>query len=534
VLNLSAIIVLTEWTSAMRDGILIGIDAGTSVIKAVAFTETGEQISVAAVPNRYSTSPDGGAEQDMGGTWADVCSTLRQLGQQVPDLATRIIALSVTAQGDGLWMIDKDGEPVGPATIWLDNRAGSIIESYVQSAHYPAHYERTGTGLTVVQMSGKLAWMQKHHPGRTARATHAFHCKDWIYFKLTGDRVTDPSEANFTFGNYRTKNYQPDILDHLGVGALKRLLTPTVEGTTDQGFLTNTAAEATGLRSGTPVCLGYIDIVASGLGGGLYDRTGRSGCTIVGSTAMHQRLRVSADEVQLNDERSGFTCIFPSPGMVAQMQSTMAATLNIDWLLDVAIGILRDQGLERSRTDLLKGLDEKVMAREPGKLLYHPYISRIGERGPFMDVAARASFNGLDVTANYDDMMRSVFEGLALAARDCYAVMGPIPEEIRITGGAARSTALRLIMASTLNAQVRSVSREEAGAAGAAMMAAVQQKVFPDMATCAAAWIDPHLGSALEPDSSLTAHYDQLFPYFVTARKAIQPVWRGLGRQQAS
>jgi erythritol kinase (D-erythritol 1-phosphate-forming) len=513
----------------MAADIIIGIDAGTSVIKSVAFSAAGEQLAVAAVPNKHSTAADGAAEQDMHVTWVSVVATLQDLAQQIPDLAARVIALAVTAQGDGLWLIDKDGEPVGPASIWLDNRAGSIVEDYVASAHYPAHYERTGTGLSVVQMSGKLAWMQRHQPERITRATQALHCKDWIYFKLTGDRVTDPSEANFTFGNFRTQEYQPDILDQLGIGDLKRLLPPMVDGTKECATLSPAAANATGLKPGTPVCLGAIDIVASGLGGGLFDPTGQSGCTIMGSTGMHQSLRTTASDVQLNAERSGFTCIFPVPGMLAQMQSNMAATLNIDWLLDVALGILKDQGLDRSRADLIKGLDDKIMAHEPGKLVYHPYISRIGERGPFMDVAARASFNGLDVTADYYDMMRAVFEGLALAARDCYAVMGPIPKEIRITGGAARSRALRLILASALNAQVRSVSREEAGAAGAAMMAAVQQKIYPDMAACAAAWIDPHLGRAVDPDAALVNRYDQLFPHYVATRKAIRPIWRGLG-----
>lgn len=86
------------------------------------------------------------------------------------DAGTSVI--SVTVQGDGMWHIDKAGEPVGPATIWLYSRAASIVEGYVASKHYPAHYERTGTGLTVVQMSGKLAWMKRHRPELPARATH--------------------------------------------------------------------------------------------------------------------------------------------------------------------------------------------------------------------------------------------------------------------------------------------------------------------------------------------------------------------------
>lgn len=512
----------------MKDGIIIGIDAGTSVLKSVAFTADGKQLAVAAIPNDYVISPDGGVEQDMARTWADAATTLRQLGEKIPDLASRVIAISVTAQGDGMWLIDKQGEPVGPATIWLDNRAASIVEDYVSSTNHAAHYERTGTGMTVVQMSGKLAWMQRHKPEVLAKATHAFHCKDWIYFKLTGDRVTDPSEANCTFGNYKTNSYQPDILDHLGARNTKQLLTPVVDGTRDCGRLTEAAAKVTNLKVGTPICLGFVDYVCTGLGGGLFDPTGETGCTIVGSTGMHMRLRPDVNSAHLNVEKSGFTVTFPAPGMVAQMQSNMAATLNIDWLLDVAIGILADNGLSKSRADLLKGLDEKVLAREPAKLLYHPYISWAGERSPFMDTAARAMFNGLDTTADYYDMMRSVFEGLAFAARDCYAVMGPIPKEIRVTGGAARSKALRLILASVLNAEIRTVSREEAGAAGTAMIAAVQQKLFPDMAACAKAWVDPYLGSSTKPDAELASRYEKVFPHYVEARKVMRPIWRGL------
>jgi erythritol kinase (D-erythritol 1-phosphate-forming) len=514
----------------MKTDILIGIDAGTSVMKSVAFSADGQQLAVAAIPNHYVTLPDGSVEQDMLRTWADAAATLRELSDKIPDLASRLIAISVTAQGDGMWLVDKEGEPVGPATIWLDSRAASIVEDYVKTEDYADHYARTGTGLTVVQMSGKLAWTQRHRPAMLSRATHAFHCKDWIYFKLTGQRCTDPSEANFTFGNYKTREYQPDILDHLNVSQAKSLLPPIVDGTLQAGTLSAAAAKAAGLKAGTPVCLGYIDIVCTGLGGGLYDTTGQSGCTIVGSTGAHMVLRPDADTVQLNAEKSGFTIAFPVPGMVSQMQSNLAATLNIDWLLDVARGVLSDVGIEKSRGDLLKGMDNKLLAREPGKLLYHPYISRAGERGPFMETAARAMFNGLDTTADYFDMMRAVFEGLAFASRDCYAVMGPIPKEIRLTGGAARARSLRLILASVLNADVRSVSREECGAAGAAMIAAVQQKLFPDMTACANSWVNPHLGTAMKPDASLVSRYEKVFPHYVEARKAMVPIWRGFSQ----
>ncbi len=510
----------------MKDGVIIGIDAGTSVIKSVAFSVDGTQLAAASIPNIYTTLPDGGAEQDMARTWADTAATLRQLSDQVPNLATRVIALAVTGQGDGMWLIDKQGEPVAPAWLWLDARAAGIVEEFTNSPHYDDHYRRTGTGVNVCQMSVQLAWMNRHRPEVLAKATDAFHCQDWIYFNLTGDRRTDPSQANFTFGNYKSREYQTDILDQLGASAARRLVTPSVDGTVDCGHLTEAVARDTGLKAGTPVCLGFVDVLCTGLGGGLFDPSGLSGCTIVGSTGMHMRLQPDVSQVKLNTERSGYTMAFPAPGMVAQIQSNMASTLNIDWLLDLARNLLREHGVECSRADVLKGLDEKVLARGPAKLLYHPYISKAGERGPFMEPAARAMFNGLDTTADYYDMMRAVFEGLAFAARDCYAAMGDIPNEVRITGGAARSKALRVILASALNAKVRSVTREEAGAAGTAMIAAVQQKLFRDMTDCAHTWVEPHFGSTTEAEPDLVQTYEVAFPIYVEARKAMRPVWR--------
>lgn len=512
----------------MKNGVLIGVDAGTSVIKSVAFTVTGEQIAAAAVPNHYQTFPDGGAEQDMARTWADTALTLKQLAEKIPDLASRLVAISVTGQGDGMWLIDKAGKPVAPAWLWLDARAAAITESFAAGPHYPAHYRRTGTGVNACQMSMQLVWMTRNRPDLLARATTAFHCKDWLYFKLTGDRRTDPSEANFTFGQYESRRYAPDVLDVLGASDAKSLLPEMVEGTQIAGGLTSEAAALTGLKAGTPVTLGYVDVLCTGLGGGLYDPKGETGCTIVGSTGMHMKIAPSARHVKLNEELSGYTMCFPVPGMYAQIQSNMASTLNIDWLLDLGRDVLTSQGLERSRGDLLKGLDERIFQAKPAMAMYHPYISQAGERGPIMEPAARAMFTGLELGMGFAEMMRAVFEGLCFASRDCYSAMGDIPQEIRVTGGAARSKALRVILASVLNARIRAVQREEAGAAGAAMIAAVQQKLYPDMDACAAEWVTPLLGDSTQPEPSLIRLYDGAFGIYKETRERMRPVWRSM------
>ncbi len=509
----------------MKDDVIIGIDAGTSVIKAVAFSVDGTQLAKAAVPNTYVTRPDGGVEQDMARTWADTVLALKTLAEKVPNLRQRAIALAVTGQGDGTWLINEDGEPVAPAWLWLDARAANVAQDYTRKPEYAAHYSRTGTGINACQQSVQLALMYKTDPGIFSASVSAHHCKDWLYFKLTGVRATDPSEANFTFGDYTSRQYEPIVLSDLGAAELDRVLPDTIDGVQTAHTLSPAAAVTTGLLQGMPVCLGYVDVICSGLGGGLFDLSGKSGCTIVGSTGMHMRLR-HQDDVKLNSEMSGYTMCVPHHQHVAQIQSNMASTLNIDWLLSFALGILKDQGVFKKPADLLDGLDDKLLNEPAARVIFHPYISHAGERGPFLDANARASLIGLETGVEFATIMRSIFEGICMAARDCYDAMGGAPAEVRMTGGAARSKALRLMMASALNADVRAVSREETGASGAVMIAAVQQKLYPDLKAVASDWIDSSLGQATHPDGAMVKTYNNLFPVYRDLRLKLSETWR--------
>jgi erythritol kinase (D-erythritol 1-phosphate-forming) len=512
----------------MSRDLLIGIDAGTSVIKAVAFTLQGDQVAIASRPNSYATPGPGQVEQDMVRTWADAAATLRELGERVPQLASRAAALAVTAQGDGTWLIDRDGEPVGGGLLWLDSRAAEIVASYMGTPAYADHYAKTGSGLNACMASGQLAWMKRHQPERIARAATAFHCKDWLYYKLTGDRVTDPAEASFTFGNFRTRSYEPSILEGMGIADCERLLPPILEGTKEAGSLSAAAASATGLPQGLPIVLAYLDVVCTALGGGIYDRSGSVGVSVFGSTGMHMRFVPTVEDVRLNEDRTGYTMCFPSPGASTSMQSNLAATLNIDWLIDMAVEAAGLAGAKTDRSALIPHLSDLVLSATPGSAIYHPYIFEAGERGPFLDTNARAQFVGLSTRTRFGGLMRAVYEGLAFAARDCYLATGSIPTEVRLGGGAARSRAIRVILASTLGADVRTVRREETGAAGAVMMAAVNLGLYPDLATCAEAWVTPSLGEATPPDPALTPLYADLFEVYRSIREAMPPSWARL------
>jgi erythritol kinase (D-erythritol 1-phosphate-forming) len=506
--------------------ILIGIDAGTSVIKAVAFDLGGRQLAVASTPNRYTTRPDGAAFQDMAQTWDDCAATLRALGEKVANLAARTLAVAVTAQGDGTWLVGAGNEPVTDGWIWLDARAVNTVKRLRGTDADIARFHHTGSGLNVCQMGSQIAHMLATTPEVVHAAEVALHPKDWLFLNLTAVRATDPSEACFTFGDFRTRSYSDTAIGALGLEAQRHLLPPILDGSRSTHPLTDAAARQTGLRAGTPVSLGYVDVVCTALGAGIVTDA-PAACTIIGSTGMHMRAQMAADAV-LNTELTGYVMCLPLPGMIAMLQSNMAATLNIDWALALAGDLAASFGAPQDRATLIARIDGWMAESTPGALLYHPYISEAGERGPFVNAAARASLIGLSSRHGFPDIMRAVIEGLGLSARDCYTAMGDMPTELRLTGGAARSSALRRVLGAAIGAPTRVSSREEAGAAGAAMMAAVANGVYPDMAACIADWVTPALGPAEPADPDLTTLYARRYPAYRMARLALEPVWDGL------
>ena len=513
--------------------LVIGIDSGTSVVKAVAFDLAGRQLASAAILNRFTTGADGSACQPLMQTWADCVAALRGLGEKVERLAQRTAALAVTAQGDGTWLVGADDRPVADAWLWLDARAAPAVRRLGAGPLERARFEATGTGLNTCQQGAQMAQMALTAPELLDRAEVALHCKDWLYLNLTGVRATDPSEASFTFGNFRTRRYDATVIEALGLAAHRRLLPEIVEGTAVTHPLSAAAAQATGLLAGTPVCLGYVDMVMTALGAGIRTGADRAACSIIGSTGVHMQAR-HVTEVQLNAEGTGYVMALPVPDLVAQAQTNMAAALNLDWALRLAADLMAETGHEIAFSDLVARIEPWLRAARPGSLLYHPYISEAGERGPFVNAHARAGFIGLTSGHRFPDLLRAVVEGLGLAARDCYAAMGELPGELRLTGGAARSRALRGVLAAAVQAPVRVSEREEAGAAGAAMMAAVAIGAYPAMDDCIAQWVTPLLGAAEPPDPALIGLYDRLFPAYVQAHRALAPVWDALAERPAS
>ena len=166
------------------------------MVKAVAFNATGQVLTAVSRPNLFSSGNGGAVEQNMERTWEDTCAVLRGLSARLN--GAEVAALAITGQGDGTWLIDRENVPVAPAILWLDARTGQLVEDLRNSGAARKAFAFTGTGLAACQQPAQLLWLDRNHPEVLERAVTAFHCKDWLYLKLTGERATDPSEASFS------------------------------------------------------------------------------------------------------------------------------------------------------------------------------------------------------------------------------------------------------------------------------------------------------------------------------------------------
>ena len=227
----------------MAKDIIIGIDAGTTILKAVAFTLNGKEVATSSIKNIYNTSVNGNATQPLNTTWKNCTNIILDIKKKIQNLKNRLALISITGQGDGTWLIDEKGNHVCDAWLWLDSRSSEIVKKLSNLTSENDRFNSTGTALFAGQQSCQLSYIEKYNPEILDKSTTAFHCKDWLYYKLTNIRATDPSEACFTFGNFRTKKYDKSVINDLGLSKRTYLLPDIIDGSKTTHPLDNEAAD---------------------------------------------------------------------------------------------------------------------------------------------------------------------------------------------------------------------------------------------------------------------------------------------------
>ena len=495
--------------------VLIGLDAGTSTVTAVAFAPDGREIALSTGAKAVHQVADGGVEQDPGEAWQAAAAVLRDLAGKVPNLAARTAAVAITGPDGGAWLVDEDGDPVAPAWLAADRRATTLVARWRRQPIGRELRAITGRAIEPALASAQLACLAERHPTLLDRAATAFQSKDWLYFCCTHERATDSASAAGTFGSFRTGGYDARVLDLLHLQEIARLLPEIVDGTQTHGELTEAAAAATGLVAGTPVVLGPIDLIATALAAGLAADAG-PGCSILNGGGVHVRAdRTPSDPGSAYSE---INAVMPYAGIWFK-EARGPATITAQWLIELATQLVADAGLIGIRRDeLIATLEQKAAAAAPGVLVRHSgrwHADRSSPVGP-------AGLLGLSDATTFYDLLRSIREGDGFAASACYDALGGRPEELRVTGEGAASPLARQVLAACVDAPLRVIRRETPAPAGAAMIAAVSLGHYRTLDEASRDWVGPHLDDLEPVDRQLHAVYaqrlaDQLTAAFVSA-----------------
>ncbi|GAA1847330.1 FGGY family carbohydrate kinase [Brevibacterium marinum] len=501
----------------MKTQAVLGIDAGTTAVKSVVLSTTGTVLGSARAELSVQRATHTYAEQDMIDVWESVCRTaIAALNQAA---SAEVIAVSVTGQGDGAWLVDANGRPTGPALLWLDGRASDRVDKWQLDGRADSVRRITGSALFPGALQVLLEEIETTEPEKIEASAHHLNCKDWIRFRLTGDIATDPTEASRTYLDVGTGNYSGDLIKELGHERFQRLLPPIKPSTDIAGTVTAEAAAATGLPVGLPVVTGMVDTPLGGIGLG----TAKPGqaYAIMGTTsfvgAIHDH-RIAAYHQPV------ITLSFDGKGKVLECFAPMNGTPNLDWARTVL-------GLADLDWDDIEALAHTALPGAGG-VIYLPYTSTSGERAPFVAPAASASWMNLSVSTTVAEMIRAVYEGLAQSLCECMDELGiGSSSVVRLSGGGARSDTICQVLADVSGRAIERSDDAELGARGCAALALVATGTVESIDVAMNVLSMPV--RRFEPDDDLYKFYSTQATTFRQVRDALRPQWPGLRQLRA-
>jgi xylulokinase len=458
---------------------LIGVDVGTSGVKAIAISEDGKLVASAEEGYPLSTPQPGWAEQSPEDWWRAAEACLARLPEG---------HIGFSGQMHGLVVLGADDRVLRPAILWNDQRTAAECAEIEALVGLERLIELTGNRALTGFTAPKLLWLRRHEPDTYAQIRHVLLPKDFVRFRLTGERAIDVADASgtllFDVAGRRWSTEMCDALDIPLEWLPEAHECPAIAGAGDQ------AAAALGVGIASP---GPVSVVL-----------GTSGVVfgVLPAYAPDEQARVHV-------------FCHAVPGTWHAMGVMLSAAGSAAWLRH-ALG-----------ADFT-ALDEEAASWAPGSegLLFAPYLA--GERTPHADPQARGAFTGLSLRHDRGALWRAMLEGVAYGLRDSLELLhalGARPEVGRVSGGGAKSALWLQIVASVLELPLQRTESEEGSAFGAALLAGVRAGVFADVGEAVARCV--HVRDEIEPSPAWVDAYAHGYSRFRTLYPTLRPLGGG-------
>lgn len=499
----------------MREGLLLGLDIGLTVSKAVVFDLRGRQVASARQENENAMPARHRVERDPEQFWATVARMIRDA---VAGLEDQIIAVGIAAHGDGAWLVDESGVSVRPAILSLDSRAHDESFELSNGDRGRNLHKLIGQRPWPASPGSVLLWLQRNEPATLERARWLLSTKDYLRLRLTGQAATDFTEASSAFADVNSQCVTPVAFELQGIAGLEHLMPPVFASYDVAGVVNEAASAVTGLCVGTPVVAGLHDVDAGALGVGSV-RVGDV-TVIAGSWSVNQ---VISDRPAL-DER-WITRSFVERGRWMCMAASPASSTNLEWFARSLCAEEMSAARAEAR-DPFGFVDREVSAVDPtdDAVYFLPYLY-----GSPLDQDASATFAGVRAWHTRGHLLRGVYEGIAF--NHWYHLSGLLDTfeggRIKVMGGVSRSRLWQQLLTDLVGREIEVSGAPEPGALGAAICGAVGAGRYTSYIEAANAMVGP--SERITPSMSSHERLRRRYSDYIDLVGALQPWWDRLG-----
>lgn len=497
--------------------IVIGVDVGTSGTKAVAIDQKGELVASALVEYPLLTPKPGWAEQDPAEWKAAALAALKQLAGAKDLNAADVKGIGLTGQMHGSVFLDAENNVLRNALLWCDNRTAEQCDAITSKVGERKLIEMVCNPALTGFTAPKILWLRDNEPQHYEKVRKVLLPKDYIRWVLTGEYATDVADASGTLlFDVKNRTWHGDLMSLLGIDAT--FMPRAYEGPEVTGTLSKEAAALTGLPAGIPVVAGGGDQAAGGVGNGIV----RSG--VISSTVGTSGVVFAfADTISLDPQGRVHTFCHSVPGKWHVMGVVLSAGGSLRWFRDALCSTEVAEAKETGK-DPYELITDAAEAIPPGAegLTFLPYLS--GERTPHKDPYAKAAFIGLSLKHTRAHMARAVLEGVAFAMRDSLEIMremGVAIQQVRASGGGARSPLWRQIQADVNKTPLVTTNIDEGPAFGAALLATVATGLYKSVEEACEAIIK--VIEQCDPRRANGPVYDAWFKEYQEGYKALAP-----------
>jgi len=456
---------------------LLGIDVGTTGSKAVLVEASGTVAAEVTTEYPMSTPRPLWAEQDPGQWWSATITSIRGVLDKSGTRPAQILGVGLTGQMHGLVLLDGKGRVLRPCIMWNDQRTGPQCAAITEKVGSKRLLELTGNPVLPGFTAPKIIWVRQHEPHIYADTAHVLLPKDYIRFRLTDAFFSEVSDASGTsLFDVGQRRWSEDMLAALD---LPRAWLPDVtESPVASAKISAAAASLTGLPAGTPVVGGGGDQAAQAVGAGIVSE-GLVSVTLGTSGVVF----AASGSYRIEPQGRLHAFCHAVPGQWHLMGVMLSAAGSFRWYRDTLgeVEVARARQAGRDPYDLLT---EAAATVPPGceGLIFLPYLT--GERTPHPDPHARGVFFGLTLRHTRAHLTRAVLEGVAFGLRDSLELMRALGlriDQVRASGGGARSALWRQILADVFDTQIATLNVTQGAAYGAALLAGVGVGVYPDV-----------------------------------------------------